>query len=170
MKNLDEYKKRWRTIESLTGLHVVSSSVEIKQEISVEYTSQYSMTDLKEDVIGESMEQEVVYTSSESFDHELDTDDYSAPLRFHIGSTRSMDHPYQHQKQQQQQRMKLKNMKYSASECKLPSSASFPSKSHLGAYQRIEEYTEEPSNSAVPKNNSPSLKRRLFKKSNINNK
>ena len=171
MKNLDEYKRRWRTIENLTGLHVVSSSLHTKEEmVSIDHgdiTSYYSMTNLKQEVNYEGMDHEVMFTSGGSFE-ELDEtmSQYSiTPSMSHMGSTRSMDHPYQHQEQQQQQRAKLKNIKHSASEGKLPSMASRSSFSNMASYQRIDEELEVPNINPPPRDNTtPSMKRRLFKK------
>lgn len=150
MKNLDEYKRRWKTIENLTGLHVVSSSLHMKDHTEVNFA------------VGESVEpQEVTYTSGESFD---DFDETSIEFST-FGSTRSMDHPYQHQQVQMQQKIR-RNMKHSASDGKLPSTGSFVLKPN---FQRIDEDLEETSNNTVTKSsNSPSIKRRLFKKSKGN--
>ena len=108
----------------------------------------------------------MTYTSGESFDDfDVEMTDHST-VSSTFGSTHSMDHPYQHRQIQAQKRSR--NMKHSASDGKLPSVASFK---HMGTYQRIEEDLEESSNntSAVPKtSNSPSIKRRLFKKSKGN--
>ena len=103
----------------------------------------------------------MTYTSGESFD---DFDETSCEFST-FGSTRSMDHPYQHQQVQMQQKIR-RNMKHSASDGKLPSTGSFVLKSN---FQRIEEDLEETSNNTVTKSsNSPSIKRRLFKKSKGN--
>lgn len=177
MKNLDEYKRRWRAIENLTGLHVVSSSVHIKQEMVSTECGAFSITDFKQEMnytSTEPMEQEVSHTSGESFeDGDTDTmSEYSVASSklFYIGSTQSMDHPYHHQKLQQQHRMRLKNMKHSTSDGKLPSASSFHLKANMGTYQRIEEDLEESDNNTMPKvNSSPNIKRRLFRKSNKGN-
>lgn len=110
------------------------------------------------------MEQEVTFTSGESFDDfDVESSDHSRASST-FGSTHSMDHPYQHRQLQTQKR---RSMKHSSSDGKLPSAASF--KSNMGTYQRIEEDSEESSNSTVTKtSNSPSIKRRLFKKSKGN--
>ena len=174
MKNLDEYKRRWRTIENLTGLHVVSS-LQVKEEmVSIEHgdiTYQYSTTNLKQEANYEGMDHEVMYTSGESFE-EFDEamSQYSITSSMsHVGSTRSMDHPYQHQEQQQQQKAKLKSIKHSASDSKLPSVASKSSICNMGSYQRIDEDLEVPNIVPPPRNNAtPITKRRLFKKSKGN--
>lgn len=177
MKNLDEYKRRWRAIEGLTGIHVVTS-VEAREEIvSVDYGDVTSYQSVSKELNYASGETEMVYTSYESFDDgDSETmSEYSVASSVyghHHGSTRSMDNPYKHQQQQQQQRKKLKSMKPSISDSKLPAAGMFKS-SNMGTYQKIEEDIEEPSNNALPKNNSspnmtPNVKRRLFKKSKGN--
>lgn len=175
---MDEYKRRWRTIENLTGLHVVSSSLNIKEEmVLIEHgnvISQYSITNLKQEVNYEGMDNEVMYTSGENFEEFDETmSQYSmtsSVSRVSSASIRSMDHPHQHQEQQQQQRAKLKNMKHSASDSKLPSLPSKLSITNMGSYQRIDEELEIPNIKPPPRDNTtPSMKRRIFKKSKGNN-
>lgn len=176
MKNLDEYKRRWRAIENLTGLHVVSSSLHVQEDVEQgSLTYNYSFTSLKQETSyasGENMDQDTVtYVSSESFeDYDVETmSQYSVASSSTIndsrfrGSTRSMEHPSQHLEQQQQQKKKLKNMKHSASDGKLPLSFN----ANMGIYQKIEEEQE---NDILPQsNNSPNVKRGgLFRKSKWN--
>ena len=170
MKNLDEYKRRWRAIENLTGLHVVSSSLNIKEEmVLIEYSNVTSQYNLKQEVNYEGMDSEVMYTSGESFEEFDETmSQYSMTSSMsHVSSTRSMDHPYQHQ---EQQRTKFRSIKHSASDSKLPSVASKLSISNMGTYQRIDEDLEVPNIKPPPRDGTtPNTKRRLFKKSKGNN-
>lgn len=163
-------------MENLTGLHIVSSSLQISEEtISLDYeslNSHYSMTSLKQEVnyVGSgNTEQEGVSTSSDSFEEYVEAvgkqsvicDHEKVALR---SSTRSMDHPYRHQEQQHQTRKKLKDMQHSASDSKLTSSSSLNT-AKLGVYQRIDEDQEENSEIQSKSSDSPSIKRRLFRKS-----
>lgn len=171
---MDEYKRRWRAIENLTGLHVVTSSLHDKEKtvaIDGNVTSHCSIT-FKQGInygSGENLEFEMTYaTSSESFDDndiEMSSEYSVGSSTMTIsrgGSSHSMDHPYQHREQQQQSRKKLKNFPYSASETKLTSSK--PSASTMGIYQKIEEDLEE-SNALQKSTTTPNAKRRLFKRS-----
>ena len=122
----------------------------------------------------ENMDHETMYTG-ECFEDDETMSQYSMTSSMtqvsgihHIGSTRSMDHPYQHQELQQLQKMKLKDMKHSASEGKLVSAPS-SSLRVSSNYQKIEEDEEEPYIIPPPRDSTTSsTKRRLFKKSKGN--
>ena len=169
MDNLDEYKQRWRAIEDLTGLHVVSTSVKTQEQTvmlasgeyhtSISYEQASSFTGSSFDSVDNNNFETVSQISGYSVSSK------SATLPAHRGSSQSLE-------QQQSKRQHDKsNMKKSSSDGKLHSSGNHFKSSlfrRVGVYKKIEEDNvsiEQDSVYQPHDKDSPNTKRKIYKES-----
>jgi len=170
MDNLDEYKQRWRAIESLTGLRVVSTQVQVKRQTvmvepgSSQTTVIYEQASAYNDSNLIDVEDDNLETSSQFSGYSM-ASTKAATLPAHRASSKSLDH----QPVTKQDRSILQK---SSSDGKLHSSGNqFKSSlfSRVGVYEKIEEddgitFQQDPESAK----DSPNYKRKIFKKSKGN--
>lgn len=172
MDSLDEYKQRWRAIEELTGLHVVSTSVHVKEQTVMLESGEYHTTITYEqastyvDSNLDSVDGDNFETASQISGFSMSSRPSTLPA--YLGSSRSVEHkssPRLHDKS---------DMRKSSSESKLHSPGNhFKSSlfSRVGVYQKIEEdddvSIQQDSENQPNDKDSPSTttRRKLFKKS-----
>jgi len=168
MDSLDEYKQRWRAIEELTGLHVVSTSIHLQEQMVMLESGEYHTT--------------ITYEQASTYaDNSLDSVDdnnfetASQISRFSVSSkSASLPHHRSSRSVEIQSRPRNKsNIKKSSSDGRLDSSGNHSKSSlfsRVGVYKKIEEDDDvsihQDSEDQPNDKDSPSTaKRKLFKKS-----